>query len=68
MSFSEEELKRYNRQMMIEGWGEEALKYLSGTGAPLKGQLLVWEGGTTDFKKYRIRRDPECATCGDGRR
>ena len=46
----------------------EALKYLSGTGAPLKGQLLVWEGGTTDFKKYRIRRDPECATCGDGRR
>lgn len=43
----------------------EALKYLSGTGTTLKGQLLVWEGATTDFKKFRIRRDPECSTCGN---
>ena len=44
----------------------EALKYLTGTGATLKNQLLVWEGATTDFKKYRIRRDPDCPTCGKG--
>ena len=44
----------------------EALKYLTGTGATLKNQLLVWEGATTDFKKYRIRKDPDCPTCGKG--
>jgi molybdopterin-synthase adenylyltransferase len=42
----------------------EALKYLSGTGPTIKGQLLVWEGATTDFKKYRVRKDPECPSCG----
>lgn len=45
----------------------EALKYLSGTGPNLKGQLLVWEGATTDFKKYKIRKDPDCRACGSGR-
>jgi len=33
----------------------ETLKYLSGTGSPLKGQLLVWEGASTDLKKYKSR-------------
>jgi len=42
----------------------EALKFLSGTGTTLKNQLLVWEGATTDFKKYKIRKDPDCPTCG----
>lgn len=42
----------------------EALKYLSGAGSTVKNQLLVWEGATTDFKKFRIRKDPECPTCG----
>jgi adenylyltransferase/sulfurtransferase len=44
----------------------ETLKYLSGTGSTLKGQLLVWEGATTDFRKYKIRKDPDCPTCGNG--
>jgi adenylyltransferase/sulfurtransferase len=44
----------------------EAIKYLSGTGSTLKNQLLVWEGATTDFKKYKIRKDPECPACGNG--
>jgi molybdopterin/thiamine biosynthesis adenylyltransferase len=42
----------------------ETLKYLSGTGKNLKGQLLVWEGGTVDFQKFRIKKDPDCPTCG----
>lgn len=42
----------------------EAIKYLSGTGPNIKSQLLVWEGATTDFKKFKIRKDPECPTCG----
>ena len=44
----------------------ETLKYFSGTGSPLKGLLLVWEGASTDFKKYKIRKDPGCPTCGNG--
>ncbi len=31
MNFSEEELKRYNRQMMMEGWGEETQQKLKNT-------------------------------------
>lgn len=42
----------------------ETLKYLSGSGKNLKGQLLVWEGGTVDFQKFKIRKDPDCPTCG----
>jgi molybdopterin/thiamine biosynthesis adenylyltransferase len=42
----------------------ETLKYLTGTGTNIKNQLLVWEGATTDFKKYKIRKDPECPACG----
>jgi len=42
----------------------EALKYLSGIGTNIKGQLLVWEGATVDFKKFKIRKDPHCPACG----
>ena len=33
----------------------ETLKYLSGTGSTLKGQFPVWEGASTDLKKYKSR-------------
>jgi len=46
----------------------ETLKYLSGFGSTLKNQLLVWEGATTDFKKYRIRNDPDRPVCANGAR
>ena len=42
----------------------EAIKYLSGSGPNIKNQLLVWEGATTDFKKFKIRKDPDCPACG----
>jgi molybdopterin/thiamine biosynthesis adenylyltransferase len=42
----------------------EAIKYLSGAGPNIKNQLLVWEGATADFKKFKIRKDPDCPSCG----
>jgi molybdopterin/thiamine biosynthesis adenylyltransferase len=42
----------------------EAIKYLSGSAPNIKNQLLVWEGATTDFKKFKIRKDPDCPACG----
>ncbi len=42
----------------------ETLKYLSGTGSTLRGQLLVWEGAATNFQKFKVRKDPDCPTCG----
>lgn len=43
--------------------GTGGVKYLVGIGTTIKGQLLVWEGGTTDFQKFKIRKDPDCPTC-----
>lgn len=37
MSFKEEELKRYNRQMMMEGWGEETQRKLKNSTAFVAG-------------------------------
>jgi adenylyltransferase/sulfurtransferase len=42
----------------------EALKYLTGVGANLKGELLVWDGASMKFRTFRIDRDPDCPTCG----
>ncbi|HTG01978.1 MAG TPA: HesA/MoeB/ThiF family protein [Nitrospirota bacterium] len=45
----------------------ETLKFLSGTGRNLKGHLLVWEGGTVDFQKFKVKKDPDCPVCGGNR-
>ena len=42
----------------------EAIKFLAGIGTNIMGWLLVWEGGTTEFRKFKIRKDPDCPTCG----
>jgi len=42
----------------------ETLKYLTGTGANLKGKLLVWDGTRMEFRTFRIARDPDCPACG----
>jgi adenylyltransferase/sulfurtransferase len=41
----------------------EAVKYLTGTGAPLKHRFLLWDGATTEFKTYKFRHDPACPVC-----
>jgi molybdopterin/thiamine biosynthesis adenylyltransferase len=42
----------------------EALKILVGYGEPLVGRLLMFDAQPTSFRELRLRRDPECATCG----
>jgi adenylyltransferase/sulfurtransferase len=43
----------------------EAIKYLTGIGANIKGRLLVWNGGKMEFRTFKAMKDPDCPTCGD---
>lgn len=43
----------------------EAIKILSGLGTPLYGEMLHYDMGPARFRKFRIRRDPQCPHCGD---
>ena len=43
----------------------EALKLLLGAGEPLTDRLAVFEGKTSRFREVPLRRDPDCAVCGD---
>ena len=43
----------------------EAIKLITGIGEPLVGSLLVYDALETNFRKVRIRKDPECAVCGE---
>lgn len=42
----------------------EAVKLLTGLGRPLAGQLLTLDTETHEYRKLRIRRVPDCPTCG----
>lgn len=42
----------------------EALKIIVGYGEPLVGKQLVFDATGTHFDEFRIRRDPDCPTCG----
>lgn len=42
----------------------EALKLLSGAGAPLRGRLLMLDGRHMTFNEVRIPRNPACTVCG----
>jgi adenylyltransferase/sulfurtransferase len=46
----------------------EALKYITGVGATLKGRLLVWSGMDAEFDVYPIARNPTCGACAGGTR
>lgn len=43
----------------------ETVKYLTGIGSNIKGKLLVWNGGDTEFRTFKAHKDPECPTCGN---
>ncbi|HHT9120070.1 MAG TPA: molybdopterin-synthase adenylyltransferase MoeB [Candidatus Hypogeohydataceae bacterium YC41] len=43
----------------------EVVKLLLGKGQLLKGQLLLYNAFTMDFKKVKIRRNPQCPVCGE---
>jgi adenylyltransferase/sulfurtransferase len=43
----------------------EALKILSGAGAPLLDYLLTFDAKTMDFRKVALRKRPDCPVCGE---
>lgn len=43
----------------------EVLKELLGIGDSLSGRLLLYSALETSFRTIKVRRDPECPTCGD---
>lgn len=42
----------------------EAIKEITGIGTSLSGFLLVWDALNAEFRKIRLRKDPECPVCG----
>jgi bacteriocin biosynthesis cyclodehydratase domain-containing protein len=42
----------------------EALKIVVGYGEPLVGRLLLFDAQSTTFEELKLKRDPECPTCG----
>jgi adenylyltransferase/sulfurtransferase len=43
----------------------EVLKEIAGVGESLAGHLLIYDALSTNFRKVRVKRDPDCALCGD---
>jgi adenylyltransferase/sulfurtransferase len=42
----------------------EAVKVLLGIGEPLVGRLLSYDALSMTFRTFKVRRDPDCPTCG----
>jgi sulfur-carrier protein adenylyltransferase/sulfurtransferase len=43
----------------------EAIKLLTGIGDPLVGQLMIYDALEMEYRKLKVRRDPNCALCGE---
>jgi len=43
----------------------EVIKLLLGIGKPLSGRLLIYDALESRFMEVRVRRDPNCRTCGE---
>ncbi len=43
----------------------EAIKLLTGIGTPLLGKLVVYDALEMDYRKLTVRKDPDCAVCGE---
>jgi sulfur-carrier protein adenylyltransferase/sulfurtransferase len=43
----------------------EAIKLLTGIGEPLLGQLMVYDALEMEYRKINVRKDPNCAVCGE---
>jgi adenylyltransferase/sulfurtransferase len=42
----------------------EVLKEILGIGETLAGRLLIWDALATRFRTVKLRRDPDCPSCG----
>jgi molybdopterin/thiamine biosynthesis adenylyltransferase len=45
----------------------EVLKLILGVGETLVGRLLMFDALSTSFIELKLRRDPSCPVCGQGR-
>jgi sulfur-carrier protein adenylyltransferase/sulfurtransferase len=43
----------------------EAIKLLTGIGDPLLGNLMVYDALEMEYRKLTVRKDPNCAICGE---
>lgn len=43
----------------------EAIKLLTGTGDPLVGKLMIYDALEMEYRKLKVRKDPNCALCGE---
>jgi sulfur-carrier protein adenylyltransferase/sulfurtransferase len=43
----------------------EAIKLLTGIGEPLLGSLMIYDALEMEYRKLPVRKDPNCAICGD---
>jgi molybdopterin/thiamine biosynthesis adenylyltransferase/rhodanese-related sulfurtransferase len=43
----------------------EAIKLLTGIGEPLVGRLMVYDALEMTYRQVKVRKDPNCALCGD---
>jgi sulfur-carrier protein adenylyltransferase/sulfurtransferase len=43
----------------------EAIKLLAGIGEPLVGSLMVYDALEMEYRKINVRKDPNCAVCGE---
>ena len=43
----------------------EAIKLITGIGEPLVGSLMVYDALEMEYRKITVRKEPNCAVCGD---
>jgi adenylyltransferase/sulfurtransferase len=43
----------------------EAIKLLTGIGEPLVGSLMVYDALEMEYRKIKVRKDPNCPLCGE---
>ncbi|MER7605832.1 adenylyltransferase/sulfurtransferase MoeZ [Nocardioides sp. NPDC127503] len=43
----------------------EAIKMLTGMGEPLVGKLMIYDALEMEYRKLKVRKDPNCALCGE---
>jgi adenylyltransferase/sulfurtransferase len=42
-----------------------AIKLLTGIGDPLVGRLMIYDALEMEYRKLKVRKDPNCALCGE---
>ena len=43
----------------------EAIKLLTGIGEPIAGKLMIYDALEMEYRKLKVRKDPNCALCGE---